>query len=111
MRGSRAYALRGLTARAAKRMPIAIVAVMTACQRPAAASPAVAAQAMEENASAKVATREEVCRRRKCLRLACVRNQSWISVAEAAAIPTPMAEANASRGEARAIASTKGANT
>jgi hypothetical protein len=45
-----------------------MMAVIAACQWPAAASPTVPAQPIEENASAKVATRDEVCRRRKCLR-------------------------------------------
>ena len=61
------------------------------------------AQEIEENASAKVATRDEVWRRRKCLRLAWVRNQSWISVAEAAETPMPPAAISASRGEASAM--------
>src|SRR5262245_3722277 len=100
----------GLTARAANMMPTATTAVVIAAfQWPAAARPAVAAQAMDEKASAKVATRDEVCRRRNCLRLAWVRNQSWISVAEMAAIVTPVAAASASRGEASASAATKGA--
>ena len=70
---------------------MAVVAVIAACQLPAAASAAVAAQVIDENASAKVAMREEVCRRRKWLRLAWARNQSWIAVADAAAITMPIA--------------------
>ena len=95
----------GLTARAPARMPTAMIAVIAACQWPAAARPAVAAQAIDENASAKVATRDEVWRRRKCLRRAWVRNQSWISVADTADTPMPAAATSASRGEASAIAS------
>src|SRR3954449_3915619 len=93
------------------RMPSAISAVIPASQCPAAARPKVPAQEIEENASAKVATRDEVWRRRKCLRLAWVRNQSWISVAEAAEIAMPPAATSASCGEANAMAMTKGANT
>src|SRR4051795_6282242 len=92
-------------------MPSAISAVIAACQCPAAARPNVPAQEIEEKASAKVATRDEVWRRRKCLRLAWVRNQSWISVAEAAEIAMPPAATSASCGEANAMAMTKGANT
>ena len=44
---------------------------------------------IDEKASAKVARREDVWRRRKWVRFACLRNQSWISVAEAAAMRIP----------------------
>ena len=55
----------------------------------ASASAAVAAQPIEEKASAKVASRDEVWRRRNWLRRACTRNQSWIAVADTAAMMTP----------------------
>src|SRR3954467_12502575 len=92
-------------------MPQAMVPVIAACQWPGAARPAVPAQEIEENASAKVAIRDDVWRRRKCLRLACVRNQSWITVDEAADTPTPAAAISASCGAASAIAITNGENT
>src|SRR5262245_46857865 len=92
-------------------MPMAISAVIAACQCPADARPAVPAHEIDENASANVATREDVWRRRKYLRLACVRNQSWISVAAVGETKIPTAATSASCGEARAIASTSGANT
>ena len=50
----------------------------------------VAAHPIEEKASANVASRDEVWRRRNWLRRACTRNQSWIAVADAAAMITPV---------------------
>src|SRR5260370_17546200 len=55
------------------------------------AKAAVAAHPIEEKASANVASRDDVWRRRNWLRRACTRNQSWIAVAEAEAIPMPEA--------------------
>src|ERR1700749_5166430 len=74
-----------------------------------AATAAVAAQPMEEKASANVATREETWRRRNWLRLACVRHQSWIGVAQVAAMTMPAPVTTACQGEAMAIAMTSGA--
>src|SRR3982074_2217613 len=74
------------------------------------ASAAVAAQPIEQKASANVASREEVWRRRNWLRLACTRNQSWIAVADAAAMITPSAVTAACSGEANTSAMTSGAN-
>src|SRR6201986_743821 len=74
-----------------------------------AATAAVAAQPMEEKASANVATREETWRRRNWLRLAWVRNQSWIAVAQVAAITMPAPVIAACQGEATAMTATSGA--
>ena len=76
-------------------MPPVIRPLTTRAIGIASASAAVAAHPIEEKASAKVASRDEVWRRRNWLRLACTRNQSWIAVAEAAAMMTP------SRGDRR----------
>ena len=89
----------------------AISAGAMASHRLTAATAAVAAQAIEENASAKVATREETWRRRNWLRLAWLRNQSWIAVADAAAMTMPLAVTSACQGEATASATTSGAKT
>ena len=74
-----------------------------------AATAAVAAQPIEEKASAKVATREETWRRRNWLRLAWVRNQSWMAVAQPAAITMPPPVMAACHGEAMAMTATSGA--
>src|SRR5438034_1757808 len=70
---------------------------------------AVAAHPIEQKASAKVASRDEVWRRRNWLRLACTRNQSWIAVADAAAMMTPVAVTAACHGEANVSAAISGA--
>src|SRR5262249_25954984 len=80
-----------------------------ASHRLTAASGAVAAQPIEENASAKVAMREDTWRRRNWLRLAWVRNQSWIAVAQPAAMTTPAPVMAACQGEAMAMTPTSGA--
>src|ERR1700733_3604915 len=72
---------------------------------------AVAAHPIEEKASAQVASRDEVWRRRNWLRLACTRNQSWIAVADAAAMITPAAVTAACCGEANISAMISGANS
>ena len=81
----------------------------SASRRLTAATAAVAAQPIEENASAKVATREDTWRRRNWLRLAWVRNQSWIAVADAAAMTMPAAVISACQGETTASTTTSGA--
>src|ERR1700738_4078148 len=83
--------------------------LMMAAMGTASAFAAVAAHPIEENASAKVASRDEVWRRRNWLRLACTRNQSWIAVADAAAMITPSAVIAACSGEANSSAATSGA--
>src|ERR1700729_3854441 len=70
----------------------------------------VAPHPIDEEASAKVASLEEVWRRRNWLRRACTRNQSWIEVADAAAVTTPSAVTAACSGEANTSAATSGAN-
>src|SRR5580658_2585910 len=80
---------RGLRKRAPPSSASVISAGAMASQRLTAATAAVAAQPIEENASANVAIREETWRRRNWLRLAWVRNQSWIAVAQVAAITMP----------------------
>ena len=86
-------------------MPRVIRPLISAATGTASASAAVAAHPIEEKASAKVASRDEVWRRRNWLRLACTRNQSWIAVAEAAAMTTPSAVTAACSGEANSSAS------
>jgi hypothetical protein len=82
-----------------------------ASHRLTAATAAVAAQAIDENASAKVATREETWRRRNWLRLAWLRNQSWMAVAEEAAMTMPPPVTSACQGEASTSAARSGAKT
>ena len=60
--------------------------LMSAAKGIASVSAAVAAHPIDEKASANVASRDDVWRRRNWLRRACTRNQSWIAVADAAAI-------------------------
>src|SRR6202035_6124481 len=93
----------------AARMLAVIAPLITAAMGKASTSAEVAAQPIEEKASAKVASRDEVWRRRNWLRRACTRNQSWIEVAEAAAIATPDAVTAACSGEANTRAMTSGA--
>src|SRR5712671_2947066 len=93
------------------RMRIARPAVIIASHRPAAASVAVAAQVIDENASANIDNREDVCRRRKSRRLAWARNQSWMAVADAAAVTIPAVATAARNGEASNSQMTNGANT
>src|SRR6202035_4596602 len=93
----------------AARMLAVIAPLITAAMGNASASAEVAAQPIEEKASAKVASRDEVWRRRNWLRFACTRNQSWIDVAAAALMITPMAVTAACGGEAKPSASTSGA--
>src|SRR5260221_6856758 len=90
-------------------MPRVINPVISAAMGIASASAAVAAQPIEEKASENVASRDEVWRRRNWLRLACTRNQSWIAVADPAAIITPSAVIAACSGEANDSGSTSGA--
>src|ERR1700730_8577578 len=90
-------------------MAAVIRPLMSAARGSASASAAVAAHPIEEKASAKVANRDEVWRRRNWLRLACTRNQSWIAVAQAAAMITPSAVTAACGGDAKASAITSGA--
>src|ERR1700724_1056365 len=90
-------------------MAVVIRPLMTAAIGIASAIAAVAAHPIEEKASAKVASRDEVWRRRNWLRLACTRNQSWIDVAAAALMITPMAVIAACGAEAKPSASTSGA--
>src|ERR1700704_5085455 len=86
-----------------------ITPLMSAAMGIASASAAVAAHPIDAKASAKVASRDDVWRRRNWLRFACTRNQSWIAVADAAAIITPAAVTAACNGEANSSASTIGA--
>src|ERR1700722_19800901 len=84
--------------------------VMSAATGIESMSAPVAAHPIEEKASAKVASRDEVWRRRNWLRLAWTRNQSWIAVADAAAMITPAAVTAGCSGEANISAMTSGAN-
>ena len=90
-------------------MPAVINPVMTAAIGIASASAAVAAHPIEENASENVASRDDVWRRRNWLRFAWTRNQSWIAVAEAAAMMTPSAVIAACSGETNDSGRTSGA--
>src|SRR3984957_17640460 len=103
------HSRRGLIFQVAARMPAVIRPLITAVIGIATASAAVPAHPIEEKASAKVASRDEVWRRRNWLRLACTRNQSWIAVADAAAMMTPAAVTAACSGEAKTSARTSGA--
>src|SRR5690242_9476135 len=90
---------------------IVIMAVTTAATGAISTSADVAAQPIEEKASAKVAMREDVWRRRNWLRFACTRNQSWIAVADPAAIITAEAVTEACNGARIASAATSGAKS
>src|SRR6266550_1264631 len=103
------HSRRGLIFQVAARMPAVVSPVMSPAIGIASVSAAVAAQPIEEKASAKVASRDEVWRRRNWLRLACTRNQSWIAVADAAAMMTPVAVTAACHGEANVSAAISGA--
>src|ERR1700755_1424583 len=89
-------------------MTAVIAPVMTAASGIARTRAAVAAQPIDEKASAKVASRDEVWRRRNWLRLACTRNQSWIAVADEAAMMTAIAVTAACAGASSARAATIG---
>src|SRR5438874_4808009 len=104
------HARRGLIFQVAARMPAVINPVTGATSGTASVSTAVAAHPIEEKASANVASRDEVWRRRNWLRRACTRNQSWIAVAEAAAIRMPSAVTAACSSEANSSANISGAN-
>src|SRR3981081_3113630 len=104
-----AHSRRGLIFHAATRMQAVINPVASAAIGTDSAKRAVAAQPIEENASANVASRDDVWRRRNWLRRACTRNQSWIAVADAAAMMTPEAVTAACNGDANASANISGA--
>src|ERR1700749_4786950 len=87
-----------------------MIAVTNAAAGMVSARADVAAHPIDEKASAKVARRDDVWRRRNWLRRACTRNQSWIAVADAAAMMTPAAVTTACSGEANSSAMTSGAN-
>src|SRR5271169_5083488 len=91
-------------------MAMVINPVINAAMGSESTSAVVAAHPIDEKASAKVASRDDVWRRRNWLRRACTRNQSWIAVAEAAAIATPIAVTAACSGEANINAITNDAN-
>src|ERR1700730_2015685 len=90
-------------------MAMVINPVISAAMGSESTNAVVAAHPIDEKASANVASRDEVWRRRNWLRLACTRNQSWIAVAEAAAMMTPAAVTTACSGEANSNAATSGA--
>src|SRR3984893_4535366 len=104
------HARRGLIFHVAATIPAVMSPLISAATGIASTSAAVAAHPIDEKAAAKVASRDEVWRRRNWLRRACTRNQSWIAVADAAAMSTPSAVTAACSGEANTSASTKGAN-
>src|SRR6478735_2300793 len=105
---ARAHSRRGLSFQVAAMMTHVMRPLTMAAIGIASTSADVAAQPIEEKASAKVAIREEVWRRRNWLRLACTRNQSWIAVADAAAIATPAAVIMACSGSRNARVATNG---
>src|SRR5712672_3949775 len=103
------HSRRGLIFHAATRMQPVINPVASAAIGTDSAKAAVAAHPIEEKASENVASRDDVWRRRNWLRRACTRNQSWIAVADAAAIMTPRAVTPACSGEAKISAAISGA--
>src|SRR6267154_3055289 len=106
---SAAHSRRGLIFHAATRMQAVINPVTSAAIGIDSAKAAVAAQPIEEKASANVASRDDVWRRRNWLRRACTRNQSWIAVAQAAAMMMPEAVTAAWNGEAKISTTINGA--
>src|SRR3954452_9068872 len=104
------YSRRGLNFQVIATRPAVIRPLTRPTMGSVSTSAALAAQPMEENASANVASRDDVWRRRNWLRRACTRNQSWIAVADAAAMMTPEAVTAACTGEANISATISGAN-